>query len=282
MKHNEKILFDSHAHLNNENYNSKDVEKLAKEIEESKIAYVIDVGFNLESSLIASKHAEKYEWCFAAVGCHPHEAESMDEDQLDMLKSLAKKNKVKAIGEIGLDFYRNLSSKEAQIYWFRKQIQLANQLKMPIVVHDRDANNMVMEILKEEGAFSAERSSWFKERIGPNGENQKDSRVLLHCYSGSRELAEQYVKLGATISIAGPITYKNNRKGVEVAEAIPLEYLLIETDAPYLTPEPFRGKPNKSQYVEYTGIKVAQIKGISFDKVAEITRNNGKNFFDIS
>ncbi len=275
------MLFDSHTHLNNEDYTEKEREELAQKIEASQVSYVIDVGFDLASSMMAVKHSEKYFWCYAAVGCHPHEARNMDQEQLSMFKGLAKKEKVKAIGEIGLDYFRNHSPKEDQQIWFRHQIQLANELKMPIIIHDRDANQDVMEILKEEGAFSKERCNWFPKRKGTNDEMVKDARVLLHCYSGSRELAEQYVKLGATISIAGPITYKNNRKGIEVATATPIEFLLIETDAPYLTPEPFRGRQNMSPFIEYTAAKLAEIKGISFEEVARITCGNAKVFFGI-
>ena len=275
------MLFDSHTHINNEDYTETEREELAQKIEASKVSYVIDVGFDLSSSMMAVKHSEKYYWCYAAVGCHPHEARKMDMEQLAMFKGLAKKEKVKAIGEIGLDYYRNHSPKEEQQIWFHHQIRLANELKMPIIIHDRDANQDVLEILKEEGAFSKERCSWFPLRKGVNGEMVKDARVLLHCYSGSRELAEQYVKLGATISIAGPITYKNNRKGIEVAKEIPIEFLLVETDAPYLTPEPFRGRQNMSPYVEYTAGKLAEIKGISFEEVARITCSNAKIFFGV-
>lgn len=275
------MLFDSHTHLNNEDFSEAEVEQIAGAIEASEVSYVMDVGFNLESSLVAVRHAEKYPWCYAAVGCHPHEAAGMDDDQLAMLRGLARKEKVMAIGEIGLDYYRNHSPREDQQYWFRAQIQLANELKLPIIIHDREANQDVLEILKEEGAFSRERCGWFPERLGPEGTRGKDARVLLHCYSGSRELAEQYVKLGATISIAGPITYKNNRKGVEVAHAIPIEYLLIETDAPYLTPEPLRGKRNMSPYVAYTAAKLAELKGISTEEAGKITCQNAKAFFGI-
>ena len=275
------MLFDSHTHINNEDYSENEVAELAKKIEASNVSYVMDVGFDLASSAVAVKHSEKYPWCYAAVGCHPHEARNMDQEQLVMFKGLAKKGKVKAIGEIGLDYFKNHSPKEEQQIWFRHQIQLANELKLPIIIHDREANQDVLNILKEEGAFSKERYSWFPQRKGHNGELLKDARVLLHCYSGSRELAEQYIKLGATISIAGPITYKNNRKGIEVVAAIPIEFLLIETDAPYLTPEPFRGRQNMSPYVAYTAEKLAEIKEISFEEVARITCNNAKVFFGI-
>ena len=273
------MLFDSHAHLNNESYKDGQREKLFRDIEASDLSYVMDVGFDLASSALALKHAQRFPWCYAVVGCHPHDAKDFDEDQLQLIKGLAEKPEAKAIGEIGLDYYRNISSPEDQIHWFRRQIQLANLLKMPIVIHDRDAHGEVLDILKEEGAFSSERKSWFSQRPGSLGND--DARVLLHCYSGSKDQALQYVKLGATISIAGPVTYNNARKLIEVVEEVPLEYLLIETDSPYLTPVPFRGKPNTSLNVEYVAKKLAEIKGISFEEVARQTLENGMRFFDI-
>ena len=279
------MLYDSHAHINNESFKKGERAATIAAIEEAvasgKLSHVNDVGFNLESSLLATKHAEIYSWCYAVVGCHPHDVKDFDEDQLVMIKGLTKKPKVKAIGEIGLDFYRNISPRDVQIHWFRRQIQLANELKMPIVIHDRDANDEVLKILKEEGTFSDERKSWFPRRVIAGAAVVSDARVLLHCYSGSRELAQQYIRLGATISIAGPVTYKNARKTVEVVEAIPLDYLLVETDAPYLTPEPFRGRQNMSPYVEQVARRVAAIKGISYEEVARVTCQNAKVFFDI-
>lgn len=275
------MLFDSHTHLNNENMTDELRDQLAAEIDASDVSYVMDVGFDLGSSVQAIEDAAKYPWCYAAVGVHPHDAKTLDEDVLTLIKGLTKKPKVQAIGEIGLDFHYDLSDRDVQRYWFRRQIQLANELKMPIAIHSREADQETMDILKEEGAFTDERASWFPKRKGPNGEMVKDCRVLLHCFSGSRELAQQYVKLGATISIAGPVTYKNNRKTREVVEALPIEFLLVETDAPYLTPEPFRGKKNKSPLVEYTARKVAEIKGMEYEDVARITCQNAKVFYGI-
>lgn len=274
----EKILFDSHAHLNNEDFTEEERQAIAQRIADSPVKYMMDIGFDLESSAMAVKHAEQYNWCYAAVGTHPHDAKEMDEMQLTLLKGLTKKKKVQAIGEIGLDFHYDYSDRDTQRYWFRRQIQLANELKLPIVIHSREADQEVMDILKEEGAFSEERKSWFPKRYDGSG----DARVLLHCFSGSKELGQQYVKLGATISIAGPVTYKNARKTVEVVETLPLEVLLVETDAPYLTPEPFRGKRNVSPYVEYTARKVAEIKGIPFEEVAAQTERNARQFFQIT
>lgn len=283
-------LYDSHAHLNEDGFNEEQraafIEKIQAGIDSGLLLYVNDIGYDLESSLLATKHAAKYPWCFAAVGCHPHAADEFDETQYEMIKSLAKKPGVVAIGEIGLDYHYDNSDRENQKYWFRRQVQLANELHMPIVIHEREAAEDCMTILKEEGAFSQERKSWFPKRaigFGEDGKMQyaEDARVLLHCFSGSYEMGKQYVKLGATLSIAGPITYKNARKTVEVAEGIPLECLLVETDSPYLTPIPFRGQKNNPVYVEYTAKKVAEIKGIEASTVADITCKNAKNFFNI-
>ncbi|MDO4394024.1 MAG: TatD family hydrolase [Bacillota bacterium] len=281
------MLFDSHAHINNADMTPQRVKEVVEEIENSSLEYVADIGFDLPSSKIAADNAARYPWCYAAVGVHPHDADSMDDMTLYMIKSLAAKSKVQAIGEIGLDFHYDNSDRDTQRYWFRKQIQLANQLKMPIVIHSREADQETMDILKEEGAFTDERKSWFPSRPDREGfvngtpGDVPDARVLIHCFSGSAELAKQYVKLGATISIAGPITYKNNRKTVAVAASIPIDFILIETDSPYLTPEPLRGRRNSPVNVEYTARKLADIKNIDFETVAEETNRNACRFYDI-
>ena len=261
-------------------------EETVRAIENSQLDYVMDIGFDLTSSKLAVDHAARYPWCYAAVGVHPHDTEGMDDMQLAMIKGLAKKNKVMAIGEIGLDFHYDYSPRDEQREWFRKQIRLANELRMPIVIHSREADQEVMDILKEEGAFSDERKSWFPERPDTTGYVKSDTaapdaRVLLHCFSGSAELGRQYVKLGATLSIAGPVTYKNNRKTVQVVEEIPIEFLLVETDSPYLTPVHFRGKRNTPLFVELTAAKVAEIKGITLEEAAEKTKENAMRFYGI-
>ncbi|MEG1584438.1 MAG: TatD family hydrolase [Anaerovorax sp.] len=264
------MLFDSHAHINSDEFD-ENRGSLIETIEKGNLSYVMDIGFDLESSVMAVKHAEAYPWCYAAVGCHPHDTKTMDEATLMLLKGLAKEPKVRAIGEMGLDYYYDHSDRDVQQYWFRRQIQLAVELSMPMVIHDRDAHEDVLTILREEGAFTKKRLE----------EHDGDAKVLIHCFSGSAELARQYVKLGATLSIAGPVTYKNGRKLVEVVQTISLEHLLIETDSPYLAPEPFRGKTNMPTFVEYTAKKVAEIKGIPFEEVARVTCENAKKFFGI-
>ena len=281
------MLFDSHAHLNNEDNTPELLAELVETIERSSLDYVMDIGFDLPSSVLATEHAKAYPWCYAAVGGHPHDTKDMHDEKLEEIRALAAEEKVKAIGEIGLDFFYDRSERDVQRLWFRKQIRLANELKMPIVIHAREADQEVMDILKEEGAFSPERKSWFLKRPDPDGFAKgtdgmaDDARVLLHCFSGSAELGKQYVKMGATLSVAGPVTYKNNKKTVAMVDAIPIEFLLVETDSPFLTPVPFRGKRNMPVYVEHTAQKVADIKGISLEEAAAKTKENAIRFYGI-
>ena len=279
------MLFDSHAHLNNADMTGEDralmVAQIEASIEAGMLDHVMDIGFDPASSEMAVQHAQKYPWCNAAVGCHPHDAKIMDEEQLEKIRTLAAEPKVRAIGEIGLDFHYDLSDREVQREWFRRQLRLANELKMPICIHAREADQEVMDILIEEGAFSEERRSWFPKRPDPAGGLTGDARVLLHCFSGSAELGKQYVRMGATLSIAGPVTYKNNKKTVSVVREIPIDFLLVETDSPYLSPVPMRGKPNTPPNVEYTARKVAEIKEMTFEEVAAKTNENAMRFYGI-
>ncbi|MDR0885869.1 MAG: TatD family hydrolase [Clostridiales Family XIII bacterium] len=272
------MLFDSHTHINNEDFDDESRAQLISEIEDSAVAYAVDIGFDIASSQLAVQHAQTYDWCYAAVGVHPHDAEDMTDDDLMTLKELLKQPKVVALGEIGLDYFRDISPRDIQQKRFVQQLNVAYEAGVPVTIHDRDSHGDMMEILKSSGAFSEARIKTFASRPG---EFSKDAGILLHCYSGSAEQARQYIKLGATLSIAGPVTYKNNHKTAAVVREIPLEYLLIETDAPYLTPEPYRGKPNKSPYAEYTARKIAEIKGISYEEVAAQTLANAKRYFRI-
>ena len=278
-------LFDSHSHINHDEFDDAERAARIREIEEDPdLCYVMDIGCDMASSVLACEHAAKYPWGYGAVGFHPHDAKNFGPAEESLIRGMAKKPGICAIGEIGLDFHYDLSPRDEQRDCFRRQIRMANELKMPIVIHSREADGETMDILKEEGAFSEERKSWFAERPVPAGWESaaKDARVLLHCYSGSRELGEQYVRLGGTLSMCGPLTYKNARKTVEVAEAIPLEFLLVETDSPFLTPVPLRGKPNRSSYVVHTARRLAMIKGMELEDVAEQTCINAMRFFGIT
>lgn len=254
------MYFDSHAHLDGERFD-EDRDLVINRAKANGIGLIMNPGADFDSSVRAVELAQKYDMIYAAVGIHPHDASSLDEHMLSMIEMLSKKPKVQAIGEIGLDFHYDYSPRDVQRHWFREQLRLAKRLNLPVIIHDREANQETFDTLSDENAF--------------------ETGVLMHCYSGSAELAKAYVKKGAYISIAGPVTFKNSRKLIEVVGAVPLDRLMIETDSPYMTPEPFRGKRNESLYVTYVCEKIAQIKGIELSEAARATTANAKMFFNI-
>lgn len=275
------MLFDAHTHLNFGEFTPEYRAQLAGEIEASDLSYIIDSGDSVESSRQAVEDSARYPWCYAAVGLHPDQAPGYTDEMLDEIEQLAGEPKVQAIGEIGMDLHYGRDSKEKQIELFRKEIRMANRLRLPIQIHTRDADRLTMDILIEEGAFSDERKGWFPEKVLEDGRKVADPRVQLHCFSGSAEFAMEYVRLGAMISVGGPVTFKNGRKTVEVVQTVPLDYLLSETDAPYLTPVPYRGRENKPYYVEHVVRRVALLKGLEYEAAARRLTENGKTFFNI-
>jgi TatD DNase family protein len=277
------VLFDSHAHINNERYDEAGRAELVAAIEASDLGYVVDVGFDLESSKLAASHAAAYPWCYAAVGVHPSDVSSMTDETIDALRALAADEKVVAIGEIGLDYhYDDSPSAAEQRRWFERQLALGLELGMPITIHDRESDGETLEILRGGGAFAESRAAAFAPEGDGAGAGSPDARILLHCFSGNADEALAAIELGAWISIAGPVTFKNNAKTHEVAATAPLSRLLIETDAPYLTPAPHRGKPNMPPYVEFTARKIAELRGLSFEEVAAATTENAKRFYGIT
>lgn len=254
------LLIDSHAHLDDERFD-KDRDELIRSLESNGIELVINVGADLKSSIASVSLAEKYPNIYAAVGVHPHDVKDMDESTLEIIKSLAKRDKVVAIGEIGLDYYYDNSPREDQRKWFKRQLELAKELGLPVIIHSRDAQQETFDIIKE----------------------AQDGRLrgVMHCYSGSKEMANEYIKLGFYISIAGPVTFKNARVVKEVAKEVPLDKLLVETDSPYLAPEPHRGKRNEPSFVKFVAGTIAEIKGISFEELAKATNRNTKELFGI-
>ena len=274
------MLFDSHTHLNFEKYTEEERREIASEIEASEVAFIIDVADCVDTAVQALKDSDDYPWCYAAVGIHPDHASTYTDADIEEIRKLAAHPKAVAIGEIGLDFYYGTDDREEQQELFRKQIRLANELRMPIMIHSRDAHQLTMDILKEEGAFSDERKSWFSPRL-VDGKEVPDARVQMHCFSGSPELALEYVKLGATMSLGGPVTFKNGKKAAEVVRQLPVWYLMSETDAPYMAPEPLRGRPNKSPYIEHIVRRMAILKGLDYEEIAGILTENGKHFFNI-
>lgn len=251
------MLFDSHTHLDDEKFDS-DRSEVIEKIKSSGVSYLINVGCNIPTSEFSIKLAEKYAFIYASVGFHPCDTGGITEDDITRIKELAAHKKVVAIGEIGLDYHWDDVPAETQKFWFKRQLDLAAELSMPVIIHNRDAHKDVFEILSKSTA-----------------------RGIIHCCSCSKEMTEEFVKLGYYISFAGPLTYKNNVRTVEAAKAVPMDRLLIETDAPYLAPDGFRGKRNDSSLIRYTCEKLAQIKGASFEDMARQTLENAKRVYNI-
>lgn len=266
------MLFDTHTHINDESIKDDEREALIKEIEASDLSYVLDAGANIPNSIVALEHASLYDWCYSSVGIHPEYVEEIKESDMDKIREIARAPKCVAIGEIGLDYHYTKDNMALQHYWFRRQLDIALELKMPLIIHSREADKDTMDILLSSGVFAKERKASFKDN---------SPHIVIHCFSGSKEFAKEYVKLGCFIGVDGPITFKNNRRGIEVVETVPINNLVIETDAPYLTPEPFRGKRNKAPYVEYIARKIAEVKGLSYEDVAKATLENGKRLYNI-
>jgi TatD DNase family protein len=255
------ILFDTHAHLNDTGYNN-DRDEMIQRARQAGVVHIVNVGFNLASSRESLKLADRYDLIYAAVGIHPHDAAEAGPGYLEELEKMAAHPRVVAIGEIGLDYYRDLSPRPVQRKVFTEQMALAKKLQKPIIIHDRDAHGELMDILR-------------KERLGPAG-------GVMHCYSGSREMARECLAMGFYISIAGPVTFSNAARLKEVAAGIPPDRLLIETDAPYLTPVPYRGKINEPAHVLYTAQEVARLRGMETEDLAKMCTGNGRKLFRIA
>ena len=252
-------LFDTHAHYDAEQFDA-DREELIAGLPEQGVALVVNPGCDIPTSRKALVLAKRYDHIYAAVGYHPESCAPYQESELDILREMAKDEKVVAIGEIGLDYYwEENPPRELQQEVFRAQMALARELKLPVIVHDREAHADSLAIIRE-----------FPEVKG-----------VFHCFSGSAEMAKELVRMGWMISFTGVLTYKNARKSVEAAEAVPIASIMIETDAPYMAPVPHRGKRCDSSLVVHTCEKLAEIKGIDPEECARITMENGKRFFGI-
>ncbi len=254
------MIFDTHAHLNDEKFND-DREQLIQSCFNENIGLIVNIGCCLESSYDSVALAKKHPGIYAAVGVHPHSADEMTEEIFEELKTLSKEEKVCAIGEIGLDYYYDNSRRESQMYWFDRQLAYAVQEEMPVVIHNRDAHKDCLDTLHKY--------------------NLKKSSGVVHCFSGSVEMAREVVKMGLYISVGGALTFKNAVRNKQVVADTPLEWLLLETDCPYLTPEPYRGKRNDPRKTELVAQAVAEIKGIPVEKVIRQTMKNGCELFRI-
>lgn len=253
-------VIDSHAHLQDPRF-AEDVDQVIERALQGGLEMIICVGYDLESSRAAVELARCHQEIRVVVGVHPHDAKTIDDRMLAEIWELARDPRVVAIGEMGLDYYRNLSSPDIQKQGFRAQINLAKKLGKPIVIHDRDAHDEVLSIIKQEKA-------------GSNG-------GVMHCYSGHLPLAVDLMKQGFMVSFAGPLTFHNAKKTVEVAARIPLDRILVETDCPYLTPEPHRGKRNEPLWVWEVAKKLGEIHQKSLQEVAYITSYNTRRLFGL-
>ncbi len=247
------MLFDTHAHLNAEQFDEDREEMLAR-AREMGVSRILNIGFNRETIPSSLQLAERYDYIYSSVGWHPVDAKDYTAEDYDWLKSLCDHPKVVAIGEIGLDYYWDTSPKDVQDRVFREQIRLAKEVNLPILIHNREAHEDLLRILKEERA----------DEVGG----------IMHAFSGSVEMAKECIDMNFYISFGGPVTFKNARIPKEVAQAIPLDRILIETDSPYLTPHPFRGKRNESGYVLYVAEVLAELRGLTTEEIAHITYNN--------
>lgn len=254
------MLFDTHAHYDDERFD-EDRDELLTQIHREGVSLILNAGADLASSRRSLALAQQYPFVYAAVGIHPHSAEEWDGNAREEIKKLANDQRVVAIGEIGLDYFYDNAPRDIQRRCLAEQIVLAKELKLPIIIHDRDAHEDCMRTLIEEKA--------------------REVGGVFHCFTGSVEMAMEAIKNNFYISLGGPVTFKNARKAVEVARAVPSDRLLIETDCPYLAPAPFRGQRNHSGYVRYVAEKIAEIRGISFEEVAAFTMENARRLFGI-
>ncbi|MFC0559571.1 TatD family hydrolase [Halalkalibacter alkalisediminis] len=255
------MLFDTHVHLNADQFD-EDLEEVITRAKEAGVETMVVVGFDEKTINRALSLIETYDFLYAAVGWHPVDAVDMEEKHLVWLEELSAHPKVVALGEMGLDYHWDKSPKDVQKEVFRKQIQLAKKVKLPIVIHNRDADQDIVDILKEEEAHE----------VGG----------IMHCFGGSVEIAQECLRMNFHISLGGPVTFKNAKRPKQVAKEIPLDRLLIETDCPYLAPHPYRGKRNEPALVKLVAEQIAELREMEYEQIAEQTTINAKKLFGIS
>ncbi len=252
------MLFDSHAHYNDKRFDD-DRDAVLSSMRENNVGRILNSCSSLAEVGDILAICEKYPFVYASVGIHPHEVAGLTDADMDALIKYAAYPKVKAIGEIGLDYYYDFSPRAEQKEWFARQAQIASELKMPVIIHDRDAHGDCMDILRT-----------------------VDVSGVFHCYSGSKEMAREILDKGMYIAFGGSLTFKKAARPIEAASYVPLDRILIETDCPYLTPEPHRGKRNSSLYIHYVAEKLAQIKGLTVEEIERATYENAEKCFGIT
>ena len=250
------MLFDTHAHMDDRAFD-EDRDLLLQGLADKGVCLVMNPGCSLESSENAVRLAERYPFVYAAVGSHPDAADEVNDQVLERYRALARHEKVKAIGEIGMDYHYEDIPRQLQLVAFRKQLELAREVGLPVIVHERDAHEDGLALAKE----------------------YRDVGGVFHCFSGSAEMARQLVDLGWYIGFTGVLTFKNARKAIEAAQAIPLDRIVLETDCPYMAPEPFRGRRNDPGYLFRMAEKLAELRGLEVEQIHSITVENGKRLY---
>ena len=253
------MIIDTHAHYDDKQFDT-DRDELLKQMESSGIGLIVNAGSTLESWEKIRKLTEEYPFMYGAVGIHPDDAGTLTEEHMDRMEQLLELEKIVAVGEIGLDYYWDKESHDVQKKWFIRQLETARSKDMPVIIHSREAAADTMEIMRKYA---------------------EGMRAVIHCYSYSAEMAREYVKMGYYIGIGGVVTFKNAKKLKSVVEAIPLTSVVLETDCPYLAPEPFRGKRNSSLYLPYVVRKVAELKGVSEEEVIRQTEENSRILYNL-
>ena len=254
------MFIDTHVHLNADQY-EEDLQEVIDRALEAKVERMVVIGFDRKTIERTMQLIEQYDFVYGVIGWHPVDAIDCTQQDLEWIEELASHPKIVGIGETGLDYYWDKSPKDVQQELFRKQIQLAQKINLPIIIHNRDATGDVVQILREENAAS----------VGG----------VMHCFSGSVETARECIGMNFMISLGGPVTFKNARLPKEVATEIALKHLMIETDAPYLAPHPHRGKRNEPAFVPLVAEEIARLKGLTIEEIAQATTANAKNFFGI-
>lgn len=254
------MIFETHAHYDDEQFDM-DREALLLSMPEQGVGTIVNVSATYASCQRVVDLVQKYPFMYAAVGIHPDEVGSLNEERFQQMKELCKQEKVVAVGEIGLDYYWDNESHDLQKEWFVRQLDLARELKLPVLIHSREAAADTMEIMKQYG---------------------QGLKGVIHCFSYSKEMAVEYVKMGFYIGVGGVVTFKNARKLKETVEEIPLTSIVLETDCPYLAPVPYRGKRNNSAYIKYIAEEIAVIKGVSYEEVVEQTEKNARDLYNLT
>lgn len=254
------MFFDTHAHYNDERFD-EDRDAILSEMLQNGVGFILNSCSSLSEVPHILALTEKYPFLYGSVGVHPHEVQSMSNADLDRLQEAADHEKILAIGEIGLDYYYDFSPRETQKKWFAAQVELAKEIGLPVIIHDRDAHGDTMDILR--------------------GCSVRDTGGVFHCYAGGVEMAREILDWGMYIAFGGSLTFKNAKKAPEVAKFVPLDRIVIETDSPYLAPVPVRGKRNSSLYIHYVAEKLAELRGISTEEIEEATARNAKRLFGL-